>query len=155
MDGVERKMKFLKIGLTLVVLLGLLCAVILLSSDQVRYEENTSSVLAAQLMGADCLNLYQASNKLLIATITNAEWIADFVSAVKFEDDAASKIVEVKMPPDYDLVFTGVTTQRLHFVAEKYLRSSSDILVGDVKLTEESSEKIKGLIQSARVSSIQ
>lgn len=150
----ERKMKLVKIGLIFVVLLGLLCAVVLLSSDQVQYEENTPNVLVEKLTDANCINLYQTSNGVLLASITNTDWIADFVSAVEFEDDVASKIVEVRMPSDYDLVFTGVTTQRLHLVAdENYLRSSSGILVGDVKLTEESTEKIRKAIHSAKVSS--
>ena len=141
------KIKSLKSKVLLVIAFVVLLCVVLFDVERIQYEENTAKSLACKLVEASRLNAYQSSNNLLIATVVDAGWIADFISAVEFESDSAAKVAEVKIPPDYDLAFIGATTQQLHLVAGEYLRSSSGALLGDVRLTKESAEEIKRMIQ--------
>ncbi len=107
---------------------------------------NSANRLRKNIDSVDELKVFPLPNnggKPLFAT-RDTHVIHELLDAIEFEKVPPRSVVNIKMPGALEFFTTGISTQRIQWVAcgWGYLRTDNSLLRGDVELTEASSQRL-------------
>lgn len=120
------------------------------------YPNNSANRLRGKIGAIEELKVFPLPNdgENPLVLIWNTDVIQKFFDAIEFERVSPRQVVNIKMPGTLEFVaISNTATQRLDWVecGWGYLRADNDLLLGDVQLTEESSNQLADWLNDQRI----